>query len=1016
MLDKIKEFLTRLPGGAALAEKFNYLFFGVLTTIVNFVVFSIADRLLGIDYRPATVMAWIVAVAFAYVTNRTFVFKSKTSGARALSREILTFVAARVVSLLFDVGWMVLAVEVLHMNTLLAKILSNVVVVVMNYIFSKKVVFRQGREEEAADGGAGRWIMPALAFLLPMLMLVAVYIFHSIEPFGNQTILIVDNYHQYTPFMMEFGDMLREGNSLLHSWNAGLGSNFLVRYAYYLSSPLSFLSVFVKESLTVTFLLALITLRAGLASLFMYFYLRGRSQRPGAGILAFCVMYALCAFFLAYYWNVMWFEAVALFPLVALGLERLVDKKGGALYCIALALTILSNFFMAIMVCIYTVLYFFVYCLSRDPADVAGEKGWWNWMLRACGRFALYSGLAGGLTGILSIPAFYGLLSSSAADAPFSKSFAVYSDMIEILSRHLALTEPTVRQGLPNLYCGVIVLVLVPLYFLNRNISLREKICHGLLMLFMWISFNINLLNFVWHGMHFPNSLPFRFSFLYVFLILGISWKAFVNLDGVQPREVAITFAAAAGFLFIMEMDLPEGVQKRAVYITLVAILVYALLLALLRHWKHIGRGRLHSLGTAFLCVLICGEVLVNALSGFSEAGLVSSDNYVASRGEITPAVEKMKSMEQGFERMEFADREVYNMPVVYDYKGISHYSSTSYINVNRLMGKMGLFQTTAWYVYESAPPLLNSVFSLKYLLDPNDRFDNPRYPLVEQVGDVRVYENPCWLPVGFMVADSIFDWDLEDANPFNVQENFLTAALGDHTPVFRGIDPQPADMNGVVPGEEKDGVWRYTAQAGNSSAAFHITAPSNGSVYVYARSPRANAVAVQSGERTQYHESKYAATIDAGNMAAGEQARVTLSLDQGESSIGLYAVSFDWQAWEEAYKKLAAQGLEVTAYTDTGLTGVVNAETAGVLFTSIPYDRAWQVTVDGVPAYVEAVGNGALCAVRMEAGRHEIVFRYRTVGLGSGIFITLVSAAVLALLCITGKRRQNKEKADLSR
>jgi uncharacterized membrane protein YfhO/putative flippase GtrA len=1009
MLDKIKEWLARLPGGAALAEKFNYLFFGVLTTIVNFAVFGVADRLLGIDYRPATVAAWVVAVAFAYVTNKIFVFKSKAAGARALSREVLTFLAARVVSLLFDVGWMILAVEVLHMNTLLAKILSNVVVVVMNYVFSKKVVFRQGGETETDKGGARRWLMPALAFSLPMLMLLVVYIIHNIAPFGDQTILIVDNYHQYTPFMMEFGDMLREGDSLLHSWNAGLGSNFLVRYAYYLSSPLSFLSVFVKESLTVTFLLGLITLRAGFASLFMYFYLRGKARRPGAGILAFSVMYALCAFFLAYYWNVMWFEAVALFPLVALGLERLVDKKGGALYCIALALTILSNFFMAIMVCIYTVLYFFVYCLSKEPGDGYAENGWWRWMLRACGRFALYSGLAGGLTGILTIPAYYGLLSSSAAGASFAKSFAIYSDMLEILSKHLVLAGPTVRQGLPNLYCGVIVLVLVPLYFFNRNIRLREKIGHGLLMLFMWLSFNINLLDFVWHGMHFPNSLPFRFSFLYVFLVLGLSYRAFTNLDGVRPREVAGAFAAAAGLLFIMEMNLPESVQKRAVYITLIAILAYALILALLRYLDNAGRGRLHAWGAALLCVLICGEVLVNAVSGFDAAGLVSSDNYVASRDQVTPAVEKMKSMEQGFERMEFTDREAYNMPVVYDYKGISHYSSTSYINVNRLMGKLGLFQTTAWYVYESAPPPLNAIFSLKYLLNRDGNFDNGQYPLVEQVGDVRVYENPYWLPVGFMVADSIFEWDLKTPDPFLAQENFLTAALGVHTPVFRRIDPQPGQMNGVMLGEEKDGVYQYTDQggAGSLSASFSVTAPSDGPVYVYARSPRTKAVAVQYGERSRYHESKYAAIMDAGNMAGGEQAQVTLSLDQGDSTISLYAVGFDWQAWAAAYERLAAQGLEVTSYTDTGLTGVVNAETPGVLFTSIPYDSAWQATVDGVPTYVQAVGDGALCALPLEAGRHEIVFRYRTVGLGTGIFVTLVSAVVLVLLCRADKRRK---------
>lgn len=124
-------------------ELILYVFFGGLTTLVNIVVFFVMDTLLGIHYLVANAAAWLLSVLFAYVTNRRWVFKSKCRGISAVFREFSMFVGARVMSGLGDMLIMFLCIDVIHMPSLIAKILSNVFVVIFNYVFSKLIIFRE---------------------------------------------------------------------------------------------------------------------------------------------------------------------------------------------------------------------------------------------------------------------------------------------------------------------------------------------------------------------------------------------------------------------------------------------------------------------------------------------------------------------------------------------------------------------------------------------------------------------------------------------------------------------------------------------------------------------------------------------------------------------------------------------------------------------------------------------------------------------------------------------------------
>lgn len=134
MIEKIRKLLN--------PETVSYLIFGVLTTVINYVVYY-PCRFIGLPYWLANVIAWIFAVAFAFVTNKLIVFQSKSFDSRVLIKEIFLFAGARIFSLVCETLFLVFTVEVLHFSDLIMKLIAAVFVVVINYIFSKRIIFHK---------------------------------------------------------------------------------------------------------------------------------------------------------------------------------------------------------------------------------------------------------------------------------------------------------------------------------------------------------------------------------------------------------------------------------------------------------------------------------------------------------------------------------------------------------------------------------------------------------------------------------------------------------------------------------------------------------------------------------------------------------------------------------------------------------------------------------------------------------------------------------------------------------
>lgn len=144
-MGKLKELIIKYK------EIILYVFFGGLTTLVNWGSYAVLANLFKVDYLVSTAIAWFISVLFAYVTNRTWVFESKAKGVKAISLEIISFFGFRLLSGFMDMGLMYLGVDIIGINHNLMKLLSNVVVVIANYVFSKLFIFRKPKENDEIE-------------------------------------------------------------------------------------------------------------------------------------------------------------------------------------------------------------------------------------------------------------------------------------------------------------------------------------------------------------------------------------------------------------------------------------------------------------------------------------------------------------------------------------------------------------------------------------------------------------------------------------------------------------------------------------------------------------------------------------------------------------------------------------------------------------------------------------------------------------------------------------------------
>ncbi len=826
-----------------------------------------------------------------------------------------------------------------------------------------------------------------IAFIVPIIILVGIFIGREIYPFGDQMYLRSDCYHQYAPFYKELYRKLTEGGSLTYSWEIGMGLNFTSLYAYYLASPINLLLGLIPEAHIIEAMGCLIILKVAASCTTCAYYLSKRFNTTSLAVAAFGLFYGFSSYFAAYSWNIMWLDCMVLLPLIVLGLDRLVRDNKCFLYCVALGLSIFSNYYIAIMLCIYCVIYF-IYLIFTEKRKLTS----YFVAVRSL-NFIIYSVIAGCFAMCLIIPEVYTLGLSSSGEFSFPETLTNYFSIMDMLSRNVMKMYASIFDAhSPNIYFSVCVYLLVPLYCLCSKVPLREKIGKVIIVVLFFFSFNLNIPNYIWHGFHFPNSLPCRESFILIFLLITMCFEAAIHYKEYTNKQLFGSFAGGMGLLMILEklyvgtkvFDEPKNVYLfNFIYLSMFFVFLYLVVMIAARNPK-IRRNFVIYL----LFIVSVAEVAINTdETGYSTTSRV---NYTTDNAPIENLVAEIdKNDDELFYRIEKLDRRTKNDAAWNGYYGVSTFTSTANASITEVLGRFGFEKSANAYSSTGSTPLTSGMLGIKYYIS-NSVIEDSKYLslyLSDEENNKYIYKNNYYLPLGYMAdSDTVKKMSIEGNNPFSIQNKFVNAALGIPSELPDGEEAKKlfTQISAVCVGDTVE-----------------ITVEEASHVYVYVTS-YLESVSVSANCEEQpdfiYNQSftglKHRHIIDLGYMPAGTIATVSTSDDI--SSLQLYAYVMDEEYFDDIYKELSDEPLNIKEFEDTYIKGTVNAKKDGLLMTSINYDEGWKVYVDGKQVDLVSI-KGAFIGVNVPAGEHTVEFKFFPVGLLPGLIISAL--AVIAFL-----------------
>jgi len=865
-----------------------------------------------------------------------------------------------------------------------------------------------------------KWNPVGLAFAFTFLGFLVLMIVKGFVPFGDASFLYSDSYHQYYPFFLAFRRALRSGESLLYSWNVGMGMDYLGLIAYYLASPLNLISAFLPESWMLVYFTYLTPLKLSFASMFFALFLKKTFHRDDVSVALFGSFYGLCAWALAYLWNIMWLDTFALLPLVILGMVSLLKERKFLLYTLSLFLSIFINYYIGFFTCVFVLLVFFCYEICRWEGT---KKFFIDLSL-----MALFSMLAIAMTAILELPALAALQTTQSSINTFPEGFklniadentwkGLLDAMRQVAGNMNGGLEPSFKEGLPNLYCGLFANAFGFLFLFAKNIRTRDKLCAVFLLLFFNVSFIIRQLDYIWHGFHFTNMIPYRFSFLHSFVLLYMAYRAYLEKESFKVWQIIAAGILSIGLIFLS--DSRSDWMYLAYNLAFALLYFFFLLYPKLQKkpaedasveasaaWEKSNRN-LRRLCRQILLLAIALEMVLNLVNFGVHFPATTTAFYPRGKEYSASMIRYMHEREWGelFFRAETTHSQTLNDGALNNYNGVSAFTSSANVKVTKFMQKMGYAAKDTYnrYCFEESSPVSNLFLGLKYMIERSDAVEvNPYFHDLHSYGDVHLLKNNAYLPLGFLAEPELADLsfaEVEDA--FNFQNRLFSAATGNDNRVWRhlyGSTLSITSVDATLSDTTTDGYCAYTTQGSAGRVNYQYTANQADFLCIRLDLSKRNDFCVRLNGTELFSETySLPQMLSVCQVQVGDVVDIELSCQANESgTIHISAALLNDAVFQSGYNRLSQSTLELFYFSSTELDGTILCNRDGLLYTSIPQNGNWDVYVDGQPAEIKLVGD-AMIAVPLTKGHHDISFRYHNSAFTLGAIISLLSAAAFA-------------------
>lgn len=882
-----------------------------------------------------------------------------------------------------------------------------------------------------------------------MIILLASYLMFGLYPIGDQSTLVLDLNGQYVYYFENLRDAFWGNGSLVNSWSRNFSGEIIGMYAYYLASPFTIVVMLLPRSMITESILIMQMLKVGSASVTFCYYLRHSRKTSSYTSLIFSILYSLMSYMIVQLMDPMWLDGLVYLPIICLGIEDLIDNEGWLLFIIPLALMFMANFYIgwmiAIFCCFYFLAYYFFISDKTSPFKIAD-------LIIAAAKFANGGIIAAVCAAWLLIPLYYSLSLGKFSFTDPSFEMKTQFDFSDFFVNLLPNVYDTCRpEGSPVVYCGVLTVMLVPLFFFNSRISLKKKIGYGLIALTIVLSMYMRTVDLVWHGFQVPNWLPYRYSFTFSFLLLVMAAMAFEKIKGISYKEIGFMFFLLIGYVFYIDKqdiivtangkDIEKTNILATIWFTVLMSAIYALLLYM--HKKHYKIKPVPIVITVFVMAELTFTTTYNMYQIDRDVTYSkhSSYNRYITLGRNT--VQKIYDMDDSVYRIEKDFHRTVNDAMAFGSFGISHSSSTLNSAPIQFLRSLGFSYGGHYIKYVGATYVTDSIFGIKYVMEKGDaekevtdaegnvstepaevekssHYDD----LVLANGDSKeimyVYENPYALPIAFMADNSIanvtFDtWE----NPFENQNKLLSALLSDEEQDFF----VQVDIDDILPENAKPSTYgthtKYVprVEGENSHIEFKFTAPTSDMMYMYFPSSYEREVNLwlNSEFLDYYYEGGKMNIKTLGRFEPGEEISLITTITEKKNEVLFkdnYIYYLDEEMFHDAVNELRQEPLEIESFKEDHIKGTVTAKEDGILFTTISWEPGWKIYVDGVKTEpVELVD--ALIGVPVTAGTHTIEMKFFPKGMALGIVLSIFGVLVLVVIGFYG-HMSKKAKAEI--
>lgn len=828
-----------------------------------------------------------------------------------------------------------------------------------------------------------------MAMLLTALIFVVSAAFGGMFPGGRRIFISGDALIQYIPYIKLFLRNLSQGKGLGYTFELGMGMPVSAINAYYSLSPFNLIVLLFEDINRAAFILTLAKLLA--AAGFMSFFIRKYISKGRLQSVVLPAAYALCGFVAVFYYGIVFFDSLWLFPLIIGSVIDYIREGRWRKLCLVYAASFTIQFYCAYITGVASFIFFISYSVYFHGKDLKKISG-------SCIRYFLTVMLAALIPAAVLLPAGIELFSQLGRDNTVFEGIALKP--WDFIGGLFMGQYQYVYNSVPMVYTGAVSAVFGTAYFLKPG-DRRKK----LLLLFL---LGILMLCFFWgpaylfmHAFDAPDGYQWRFSWIFSFWLVCTAAMYEPGQGKKEKAGLLLSALILSGMYFIIMflkinfskpedqlMDLRTGILS--------AIIICAASIFMIKRYRVLT-------GVLIILELAMNMVLVYDASEDALTDPVYYSLWREQAGNATGMIAEEEEGNTGFYRVHYMNAPSDNISMLYGYRGLGWFSSLENENVRSELSKLGYGASSRTLFDYGQTGFTQMIFSQKYSVECG-------FWRGEHREQYSVRKNEYTLPVAFMTDAGLTDWKAESPDPFEVQESLASAMTGEKEKLFdRYTGEVLLETDGVELLPLKGGIrLRKTADVEEAGTVSIVLPQAVYGTLSYTAIP---------GKGTNDERSPMiCSSRDLGDNCTDSRLLMPHIMPLGENEAGEYGFSIIMQkdCYDEVdyremyfampddvglgavYDKLRAGGLTDERCSDSEIGGTVTAtEEKKLLFSSIPYDEGWKVYIDGIEREIVPIMGDAFCAVLLEPGEHDVRFVFRNRWRLYGLLLSLVGLII---------------------